>query len=306
MTIRRRYALLSAAMVMLVLGACDPFNTGFEDIQPAVEYTAASVKSAPSAPDELLVRAQDAGPELAPHLVEIALRDHRGELEVRAVALALVLDARFDRLDVAGREREEALDVEADVARACPAALVARRPQAFGVVLGRDRRHVVDADLQLLTVGETLQVVRRGLDVAEGGLDEIHARLVETDRTRLVDAMRTVARLITAGLVSIAVEDPDGAAARHCLESYDAERDDRFDTGFDVGAARPVGVDDLRPPDGLLLVARLRETPVGCGALKLVDPAFAEIKRVWVDGSARGLGLGRRLLAALEAEDPLK
>ncbi|MEM8903562.1 MAG: MarR family winged helix-turn-helix transcriptional regulator [Actinomycetota bacterium] len=126
--------------------------------------------------------------------------------------------------------------------------------------------------------------------------------LVETDRTRLVDAMRTVERLITAGLVSIAVEDPDGAAARHCLESYAAELDDRFDTGFDVGAARPVGVDDLRPPDGLLLVARLRETPVGCGALKLVDPAFAEIKRVWVDGSARGLGLGRRLLAALEAE----
>jgi ribosomal protein S18 acetylase RimI-like enzyme len=51
----------------------------------------------------------------------------------------------------------------------------------------------------------------------------------------------------------------------------------------------------------VLLVATLRSEPVGCGALKLHDDAPAEIKRMWVDRSARGLGLGRRLLSELEA-----
>ncbi len=120
------------------------------------------------------------------------------------------------------------------------------------------------------------------------------------DRERLVSAMGTVERLLTAGLVQIAPEDPDSVAARHCLESYYAELDDRFSSGFDLDAAIPVGADDMRPPAGLLMVAWLRGAPIGCGALKLGDSAAAEIKRVWVDGSARGLGLGRRLLTTLE------
>jgi GNAT superfamily N-acetyltransferase len=53
-------------------------------------------------------------------------------------------------------------------------------------------------------------------------------------------------------------------------------------------------------PSGLLLIARLRREPVGCGALKLHGDAPAELKRMWVAPPARGLGLGRRLLRALE------
>ncbi|MEO1061671.1 MAG: GNAT family N-acetyltransferase [Actinomycetota bacterium] len=124
--------------------------------------------------------------------------------------------------------------------------------------------------------------------------------LDDADRERLVASMRTVERLLTAGLVRVEAEAPDSAAARHCLESYYAELDDRFDTGFDLATALPVGDDDMRPPAGLLLVAWLRSAPVGCGALKLADPEIAEIKRVWVDGATRGLGLGRRLLRSLE------
>ena len=134
--------------------------------------------------------------------------------------------------------------------------------------------------------------------------DALAAALLEPldagDRERLVTSMRTVERLLTVGLVTFAVEEPDTVAARHCLESYYADLDERFDAGFDLDAALPVGADDMRLPAGLLVVARLRGTPVGCGALKLGDPAIAEIKRVWVDRSARGLGLGRRLLRDLE------
>ena len=40
--------------------------------------------------------------------------------------------------------------------------------------------------------------------------------------------------------------------------------------------------------------------PIGCGALKFHDNEPAEIKRMWVAESARGLGIGRRLLSELE------
>ena len=48
-------------------------------------------------------------------------------------------------------------------------------------------------------------------------------------------------------------------------------------------------------------MATLRSQPVGCGALKFHGRRPTELKRMWVDPTARGLGVGRRLLAALEA-----
>jgi hypothetical protein len=56
-------------------------------------------------------------------------------------------------------------------------------------------------------------------------------------------------------------------------------------------------------PNGLLLVANLQGSAVGCGALKLhIDTRIAEVKRMWVASDVRGLGLGRRLLERLAAE----
>jgi ribosomal protein S18 acetylase RimI-like enzyme len=52
----------------------------------------------------------------------------------------------------------------------------------------------------------------------------------------------------------------------------------------------------------VFLVATLWGEPVGCGGLKLPSQQPAEIKRMWVAESARGLGIGRRLLTALEDE----
>ncbi|MGH2586829.1 MAG: GNAT family N-acetyltransferase, partial [Dehalococcoidia bacterium] len=50
-----------------------------------------------------------------------------------------------------------------------------------------------------------------------------------------------------------------------------------------------------------LLAASIRSEPIGCGALKFHKDQPTEIKRMWVAESARGLGVGRRLLAELEA-----
>jgi GNAT superfamily N-acetyltransferase len=56
----------------------------------------------------------------------------------------------------------------------------------------------------------------------------------------------------------------------------------------------------MTPPAGLFLVGRLRGEAIACGGLKLHGRRPAEIKRMWVAPSARGLGVARRLLAALE------
>lgn len=114
--------------------------------------------------------------------------------------------------------------------------------------------------------------------------------------------MTTVERLLTAGLVEIQIEDPGSADARRCIEAYFATLHERFDTGFDPAVSIRADEADLTLPAGLLLVARLHGRPLGCGALKLHGRRPAEIKRMWVSADARGLGLGRRLLAELERE----
>jgi GNAT superfamily N-acetyltransferase len=53
---------------------------------------------------------------------------------------------------------------------------------------------------------------------------------------------------------------------------------------------------------GAFLVIHQDGIPVGCGALRLVGPDTAELKRMFVSPAARGKGLGRRLLNALEEE----
>ena len=121
-------------------------------------------------------------------------------------------------------------------------------------------------------------------------------------RTRLLDAMAEVSRLLTAASVEVAVEDPGTPDARRCIDAYYAELARRFDGGFDPGATTQVDLERLVDPHGLLVLARLHGDAVGCGALVLHGRRPAEIKRVWVDDAARGLGVGRRLLDELEAQ----
>jgi GNAT superfamily N-acetyltransferase len=100
--------------------------------------------------------------------------------------------------------------------------------------------------------------------------------------------------------VDIAPIDPEEPDARACLRAYVEELDARFSAGFDPEQSISADADELRPPAGLLLIARLDGAPVGCGALKFHDNAPTELKRMWVSSAARGHGVGRKLLAALE------
>ena len=126
------------------------------------------------------------------------------------------------------------------------------------------------------------------------------APLNAKQRARLVAAMADVEKLLTAAMVGIAPIDPAHPYAQHCLREYFAELDHRFDTGFDPARSIPAAEAEMRPPAGLFLVATLRDEPIGSGALKFHHKEPADIKRMWVAESVRGLGIGRRILGELE------
>lgn len=58
----------------------------------------------------------------------------------------------------------------------------------------------------------------------------------------------------------------------------------------------------LKRPDILFWTARLGESLVGCGALKLESDGLAELKSMFVRPQARGRGISKRVLSAIEAE----
>ncbi|MER5781609.1 GNAT family N-acetyltransferase [Streptomyces mobaraensis] len=58
--------------------------------------------------------------------------------------------------------------------------------------------------------------------------------------------------------------------------------------------------DDLVPPDGVFLLARLGGEPAGCAGLRRLDARTAELKRMFVHPARRGRGVGAALLAAVE------
>jgi DNA-binding MarR family transcriptional regulator/ribosomal protein S18 acetylase RimI-like enzyme len=123
--------------------------------------------------------------------------------------------------------------------------------------------------------------------------------LSDTQRATLTSAMATVERLLLASAVHLDVEDPASHAAQYCLARYFEELGERFEAGFDPALSIPAAADELIPPQGYFVIARLTGEPVGCGALKC-HPSYGEIKRMWVKASTRGLGIGRRVLHRLE------
>jgi GNAT superfamily N-acetyltransferase len=101
--------------------------------------------------------------------------------------------------------------------------------------------------------------------------------------------------------VQITALDPEDRDAQDCLNEYVVELNRRSKRRFDPSVGATALPDEVRPPAGAFFVARLHGEAVGCGAVKHHADAPAEIKRMWIAPSARGLGLGRRLLETLEA-----
>ncbi|MFF9211240.1 MULTISPECIES: GNAT family N-acetyltransferase [unclassified Streptomyces] len=171
--------------------------------------------------------------------------------------------------------------------------------QAQGLV--RLRAHPDDSrvrTVELTAAGrvEIKEQNRRADALATGLLDGLTAE----QRDRLTEALGTAHRLLR--LAALTVERVDGASpdARACLAAYAADLDARFPEGFD--ASDLVTPEEVSGDAGAFFVAYEEGRPVGCGALRRLEPGVAEVKHVWVHPDARRLGLARRLLHALENE----
>ncbi len=99
--------------------------------------------------------------------------------------------------------------------------------------------------------------------------------------------------------IPCAADTPDAVA---CLEAYFGELAALFPEGFDASLSISASVEETQPPHGLFLMAYHRGKPLGCGAVKMLAPGIGEIKRMWIDHSARGMGIGKQLLQKLEAQ----
>lgn len=157
---------------------------------------------------------------------------------------------------------------------------------------GRVRR----ATLTRAGLGKRAKLDRRSDALAASILETLSVR----QRGVLMQAMGEVERLLEASMVSFAIEDPVSADARWCIAQYFVELDKRFDGGFDPALSISADAKELSPPRGALVLARLRGRPAGCGAVKFHEAEPGELKRMWIAPSARGLGVGRRLLGELE------
>jgi putative acetyltransferase len=63
-----------------------------------------------------------------------------------------------------------------------------------------------------------------------------------------------------------------------------------------------VDIEALSAPAVRFFVARLDGRAVGCGALRVDPSGYGEVKRMYVDPSARGKKVGRAILVCIEAE----
>lgn len=116
-------------------------------------------------------------------------------------------------------------------------------------------------------------------------------------------AMDLIATVLNRHQVAIRPADPDAPEALACQRAYIDEIVVR------VPGARPDYFpvpdpysDSYRPPKGRFLIAWSDQLPVACVGLRALDGTTAEVKRLWVHASARGQGLSRRMMAAIEAE----
>jgi len=116
----------------------------------------------------------------------------------------------------------------------------------------------------------------------------------------LLRAMDLVASALGRSHIVIEERDPRHDDARYCLSEYYAELARRFENGFEVSLSRDPEAADMIRPRGTFLVAMSDGLPIGCVGLKGAGSEVAEIKRLWVAPSARGIGLARRLMTAAE------
>jgi len=122
--------------------------------------------------------------------------------------------------------------------------------------------------------------------------------LTPDQRSELLEAMSVIRRHLRLSAIEIAVVDPNTPEARACLQAYAAELALRFPEGYTEQDLLPAA--EAGGAAGALVIARESGHAIGCGVLRTPVSGTAEIRHLWIDPGARGVGLGRRLVGELE------
>ena len=93
----------------------------------------------------------------------------------------------------------------------------------------------------------------------------------------------------------------DSPDVQALAEAQQAEMRGLYEGEADIGPAREASM--FVEPDGVFVVVRDDDgAAIACGGVARFDESRGELKRMYVVPEHRGRGLGRRLLAELEAE----
>lgn len=138
---------------------------------------------------------------------------------------------------------------------------------------------------------------RRSDDIAHELLDAF----TPAQAGRLAGALDQAQRLLRCASIEARVVPPSSRSAETARRRYFEELHDRFRDGFAASDDSPAERDRMAAPHGAFLVLEDGAEIVGCGGVYRVGEDTAEIKRMWLDRSLRGLGMGRRLLSELES-----
>ena len=96
-------------------------------------------------------------------------------------------------------------------------------------------------------------------------------------------------------LLIIVPDDPIGETARKLIQDHCAELSMRYGV-----PPSPFSPSEAAMERTIFLVARLGGQSVGCGAIRRIDDATAEVKRMYVAPPGRRKGIARSILVELE------
>jgi GNAT superfamily N-acetyltransferase len=103
-------------------------------------------------------------------------------------------------------------------------------------------------------------------------------------------------------VLTLPMHDP---RVRPLLDELAVEYDTRYGDLFGRGAAAEelnrYPAAEFEEPNGALLVIQENGESIAGGAFRRYNPTTAELKRIWTHSAHRRRGLGRRVLAELEA-----
>jgi DNA-binding MarR family transcriptional regulator/GNAT superfamily N-acetyltransferase len=134
----------------------------------------------------------------------------------------------------------------------------------------------------------------RATTVASALLETLNAE----QRSELLEAMMLIRRSLRLAAIDLATVDSSTREARECLFKYASELALRFPEGYTEQDLLPAA--EARGPAGAFIIARENGRAIGCGVLRTPPTDSAEIRHLWIDSRARGIGLGRRLVSELE------